>query len=539
MSRRVYPVCAFLLLSVLVGFPATHAMPQAPTASPAQVPLDLVPVDIQVVDRSGKPVADLKQTDFTVTEDGVAQQIRHFTLQAPAPDTSSPDAAPTLRKGMAWSPQNRRMFVIALGLGRLEVPSGYISGLLRFVKTRLLPQDQVALFAYDRALSFTTDHQKIAEALERFKKSHEDVDFALGLELGATGMAPLYGSRVLPRKLQTRIDEMVLGPGAKPASRTSDEAIEPEAFGGMSLDDFMASSATTLKDQDNLMALMEYLRRFDGHKDVLFVTEKGLLWPSDENDRALASVANDARVSIHALQAGGMLAAESGRELNATSQQAMSFRSLRTIADLTGGLAAITENGQAVIDRLDEMTRTSYVLGYRASNTGWDGGYRTIDVKVNRPDVKVLFRHGYFRASGSGAFDRRGFVANSRLGAAANFRREVNDIKVKASASQRGGVNLAVEGKIDLSKVKVTTLGGLRVGRFNVAVFCLDSAGNPMGTHMQELPLQSSEEEYARFLKSGFPYLIEFPAIRGTRNIRLVVYDFGSDLLGRVDTNVF
>ena len=127
----------------------------------------------------------------------------------------------------------------------------------------------------------------------------------------------------------------------------------------------------------------------------------------------------------------------------------------------------------------------------------------------------------------------------SRLGAAANFRREVNDIKVKASASQRGGVNLAVEGKIDLSKVKVTTLGGLRVGRFNVAVFCLDSAGNPMGTHMQELPLQSSEEEYARFLKSGFPYLIEFPAIRGTRNIRLVVYDFGSDLLGRVDTNVF
>jgi len=397
----------------------------------------------------------------------------------------------------------------------------------------------VALFAHDRALSFTTDHQKIAEALERFKKSHEDVDFALGLELGATGMAPLYGSRVLPRKLQTRIDEMVLGPGAKPANRTSDEAIEPEAFGGMSLDDFMASSATTLKDQDNLMALMEYLRRFDGHKDVFFVTEKGLIWPSDENDRALASVANDARVSIHALQAGGMLAAETGRELTATSQQAMSFRSLRTIAELTGGLAAITENGQAVIDRLDETTRTGYVLGYRASNTAWNGGYRTIDVKVNRPDVKVLFRHGYFRSSELGSFDRRGFVANSRLGAAASFRREVNDIKVKASASVRGGATLSVEGKIDLSKVKVTTLGGLRVGLLNVAVFCLDSAGNPMGSHMQALPLQLSEEEYARYLKSGFPYEIQFPAIQGTRNIRLVVYDFGSDLLGRVDTNVF
>ena len=71
---------------------------------------------------------------------------------------------------MTLSPQNRRMFIIALGLGRLEEPSRSISGLLRFVKTGLLPQDQVALFAYDRALSFTTDHQKVAEALERFKK---------------------------------------------------------------------------------------------------------------------------------------------------------------------------------------------------------------------------------------------------------------------------------------------------------------------------------------------------------------------------------
>ncbi|MCX6539770.1 MAG: VWA domain-containing protein [Acidobacteria bacterium] len=539
MSRRLYPVCAFLFVLVLVGFPVTHAMPQAPSASPAQAPLDLVPVNVHVVDRSGKPVTDLKQADFTVTEDGVPQQVRHFTLQALAPDTSSPDAALTLRSGMTLGPQNRRMFVIALGLGRLEVPSGYISGLLRFVKTRLLPQDQVALFAHDRALSFTTDHQKIAEALERFKKSHEDVDFALGLELGATGMAPLYGNRVLPRKLQTKIDAMVLGPGAKPATPTSAEAIEREAFGGMSLDDFMASSATTLKDHENLMALMEYLRRFDGEKDVLFVTEKGLIWPSDENDRALASIANDARVSIHALQAGGMLAAESGRELNATAQQAMSFRSLRTISDLTGGLAAITENGQAVLDRLDETTRTGYVLGYRASNTAWDGGYRSIDVKVNRPDVTVLFRHGYFRASEIGTFDRRAFVANGRLGAAGNFRREVNDIKVKASASQGGGATLAVEGKIDLSKIKVTTLGGLRVGLLNVAVFCFDSAANPMGTYVQALPLQLSEEEYARFLKSGFPYVIQFPNIRGTQNIRFVVYDFGSDLLGRVDTRVF
>ena len=190
------------------------------------------------------------------------------------------------------------------------------------MKTQLLPQDQVALFAYDRALPFTTDHQKVAEALERFKKSHEDVDFALGQQLGNTGMAPLYGKRVLPKKLQTKIDELVLGPGAAPAVPTPAEVIDHEAFGGMSLDQFMASSATALQDQGNLMALLEYLRRFDGQKHVLFVTENGLRWPSDESDRALAAIANDARASIHALETGGMLARGANEDAKTTVQQA-------------------------------------------------------------------------------------------------------------------------------------------------------------------------------------------------------------------------
>ncbi len=42
----------------------------------------LVPVDIRVVDLSGKPVADLKQGDFTVKEDGIPQEIRLFDAHA-------------------------------------------------------------------------------------------------------------------------------------------------------------------------------------------------------------------------------------------------------------------------------------------------------------------------------------------------------------------------------------------------------------------------------------------------------------------------
>jgi hypothetical protein len=343
---------------------------------------------------------------------------------------------------------------------------------------------------------------------------------------------------VLPAKLQTRIDEMMLGPGAAPAVPTLAEVVEHRAFDGMSLDQFMASSATTLQDQGNLMALLEYLRRFDGQKHVLFVTENGLRWPSEEGDRALASVANDARASIHALETGGMLAKGANEGVMTTLQQATTLQSLRAISELTGGLAAIAEKAQDALDRLDVITRAGYVLGYQSSNAAWDGRYRTIAVKVNRPDVKVMFRHGYHRASEVGGFDRRGFITNDRLFQAASFRREVSDIKVKASASQRGGAGLVVEGRIDLSKVKLAIVGGSRVGLLNVGVFGFDNAGNAMGAEVQELPLKFSEAEYAQFLKGGLPYAISFPAIRGTQNVRFVVYDFGSDLIGRADTNV-
>jgi VWFA-related protein len=541
MQRRrplVFTLPAVLAL-LSAGFPALSARSQAPSAQAAR---DLVPVSVHVLDKNGKPVTDLKPADFSVLEDGSPQTVQQFTSVALTAGSAAPDAKLAPREGLSGAPPTRRIFAIMIGLGRLEEPSKAISGVLQFVKTGLLPQDLVGLFAYDRAISFTTNHQTIADALERLKKKHEDLDFELGQQLGPTGMASLYGSRVVSKKLQAKIDENVVGPGAKPAAPTTAEVIDPQQFASMSLDDFMVSSATTLEDQENLMALVEYLRRFEGEKHLLFLTEKGLLWPSEENDRALAAAANDARASIHPIQAGGLLAAvddSTTKQMNATVQQAMSFRSLRTMSDLSGGLPAILDKGSSALSRLDDMTRSGYVLGYQSSNKSWDGGYRNIQVRVNRPDVTVLYRHGYYRIPDAGSFNRRSFITNDRLGAAANFRREVGDIKVKAAVSQRGGTSLSVEGKIDLSKVKLESVAGSRIGMLNVAVYCFDTATYQTGMHGQNLSLNFSEADYAKYLKEGYPYMIQFPIIKGTQNIRFVVYDFGSDLIGRADTKLF
>ena len=50
---------------------------------------------------------------------------------------------------------------------------------MRFVRERLLPQDQVAVLAYNRATDFTTSHESIAQVLERFKQVHESIESRL------------------------------------------------------------------------------------------------------------------------------------------------------------------------------------------------------------------------------------------------------------------------------------------------------------------------------------------------------------------------
>ena len=542
MQRRFLPFSMSVVFLMLLGLVAAwrEPGPQAQGVPPAK-PLDLVPVNVYVVDRAGKPVTDLKQSDFTVSENGIAQQIRHFSVRALAPAAGAADSQLALRTGISLAPQNERIFVIMLGRGRLEDATKAVTSLIAFVR-KLLPQDKVAVFAHNRALAFTTDHEKAAQALERFKKAHGDVDLEIDNQMGPTGMAALYGIKAISRKTQTKIDEMVLGPEAKTPAPGPGDTFDLNAFRDLTLDDFMFSTAQALKDAANLRSLLEYLRRYEGEKHLLFVTERGVdkaaLMPSDESDRSVAALASDGRVAIHTLQAGGIAAAEPGREMDSTHLQTLALRSLRAIAELSGGVSLMMERKGPALDRLDDLTKNGYLIGYQPGNAAWDGSYRNVAVKVTRPDVTVLHRHGYYRVPLVGGFDRRGAVTNDRLTAAATFRRQIDDIKVRAKASHGQG-GLTVEGKIDVGKLALTTSDGKHTATLDVAVFCMDSSGAGVGTHTTTMTISLSDEELTRYQKDGMPYSLHFPFDRGVDNIRFVVYDYRADIIGRVDTRVF
>ena len=76
--------------------------------------------------------------------------------------------------------------------------------------------------------------------------------------------------------------------------------------------------------------------------------------------------------------------------------------SLRTLADGTGGFAAVDTNSFAeAFSRVVDANSRYYLLGYTPPAHPRDGRFHRIEVKVNRPGLKVVARRGYPASSGA------------------------------------------------------------------------------------------------------------------------------------------
>src|SRR5579862_5781224 len=89
-GRLILPFAFCLLTFALPINPTSSLSQQSPTTPVSKSPQQAfilrsttneVLVDVRVYDKSGKPVTDLKQSDFRVTEDGAPQSISDFSLE--------------------------------------------------------------------------------------------------------------------------------------------------------------------------------------------------------------------------------------------------------------------------------------------------------------------------------------------------------------------------------------------------------------------------------------------------------------------------
>ena len=323
-------------------------------------------------------------------------------------------------------------------------------------------------------------------------------------------------------------------------SWTTLDEVEAPLFASLGLDDFVQITARSLQDLGTCYAAIEYLRHLEGDKHLVFVTERGLNLPRLEDDMDLAKAANDARVAIDTFQVGGLLGQQGGVWTD-QSQQTFAFKGLRMIAEQTGGVSSIAEDAMAAVNRINEVSRSEYLLGFYPSRL--TGEYRKIEVKTKRQGVTLLYRRGYYGKTEVGSYNRRDAVTRERLTSAAGFRRTLGDIKVKLNARQGrnadGDNEVSVRVSVDISRLFLALADGRRTGSIDILAVCFDDKDAAIGQFYQRAGIDLTQEGFDKASKDGLPYQATFQASPATRRVRLVVYDYRADLIGSTDARTY
>src|SRR5882762_739693 len=362
-----------------------------------QVTTELVLVNVVAHDKKGNLVRYLKKGDFTLLEDGKKQEISTFDFEnvdelataGAAEATVSGVSAPgtVLRSGKQGVPsldaRDRRLILLFFDFSAMEPEQidRSVDAAKKFVSTGMQPADLIALVSLATNmhvdLDFTDDKTKLLGALTAYTSGQGQ-----GFENGSTG-------------------------SAEGAAETS---------GAFSADDTDFNTFSADRKLLALQSLMQALGKLPQKKSLVYFSN-GINQTGADNQsalRATTAAAVRANVSIYSMDIRGLQAFPPGGEaqsaslhgqsaysgaavLNDLNGNAASQDSLATLSSDTGGKAFFDSNDfGTVFSQVQRDSSAYYVLGFTSNNPLKDGKFRRLKVQVNRPDLKLNFRSGYY-----------------------------------------------------------------------------------------------------------------------------------------------
>jgi VWFA-related protein len=189
-----------------------------------------------------------------------------------------------------------------------------------------------------------------------------------------------------------------------------------ETSGAFSADDTDFNTFNADRKLLALQSLMQALGKLPQKKSLIYFSN-GITQSGADNQsalRATTAAAVKANVSIYSLDIRGLQAFPPGGEaqsaslhgqsaysgasiLNDLSGNASSQDTLATLSSDTGGKAFFDSNDFGpVFSQVQKDSSVYYVLGFTSNNPLKDGRFRRLKVQVNRADLKLDFRAGYY-----------------------------------------------------------------------------------------------------------------------------------------------
>lgn len=407
--------------------------PQTPPPGQRQVfrtEANLVRVDAHVL-KDGKPITDLKASDFEILEDGVLQKVEQFEyVRVDRPQSAVPVEPSSSAAGfeLARDPRNR-LFVFFLDAYHVTQENSLLTptAMVRMIDNLITPTDLFGLMTPDMQIrdlilgrktdvirSGLLENRRWGRMLEdcRERGNLDQIEkmysFCYPPPPPPPGQPTCDLSATALNMIRRRREAFTLGLlrdlvryiGATREARTSFMLVTegwPLYRPSNTLANAGAAEPPTIRigpggrlgtqnPGDYNVDRQECARHL---REVAQVDHYQLF-------RDLLDDANRNNVSFYVVDPGGLRVPSIMSYPGQLDMTRFSDR-LRELAENTDGNAIVATNdiSGALLKVVDDLSGY-YLMGYYSSNTKADGRFRSIKVRVSRPGVSVRARQGYY-----------------------------------------------------------------------------------------------------------------------------------------------
>ena len=399
--RKIGAGMAAVALAVPGAGPALAQNPTPVSNTPQggftmKVNSDLVLTNVVVRDpKTGELVRGLKQSDFTILENGKEQKIDTFDFESV--DMAKPLNEATV-SGLAAGPisngqkavvvakpedlRNHRLIVMFFDLTSMQPEdlNRSVEAAQDFLKTKMQPADLVALVSLGDTLNvdqdFTADKNALINEVAVYNGT-ESAGFAAGSTANTnqvedtTGYTPDESEY---NDVNTDRELFALRAVAQSLSKVGEKKSLLYFSGGISRDG--------IENQASLRAAINAAVRAD--MAIYSVDTRGLQAIGPLGDASTGSLRGSGGYNGSALN--------NNMNANFASQEVMA-----TLSSDTGGKAFFDSNDFApAFAQVQKDTSAYYAIGFHSTNPARDGKYRKLTVKVKIPGVKLEYRPGYY-----------------------------------------------------------------------------------------------------------------------------------------------
>jgi VWFA-related protein len=382
----VKTLAAVLGVAVLYSLPAQS--PQADKSQPKTTfksTIDLVPVDVNVVDKDGRPVGDLTAADFVLMVDGKPRTIASAEFIAMTRDSVPADPPPSNYSSNSAS-AGGRLIMIVIDQGNIGASRGKYAAdaASRFV-SRLNKADRVGLQTIPGAgpqVGFTSNHALVQTMLQKIVGQAPS-------DHGSTKVG-LAEALALERGNEQIIAELV--DRECPGFRTAEEvaicrsqlAVEARAM-------FADTKSRTRDSLLSLRHVMERLAQTTNPKTVVFVSE-GILIDREVSEISwLGPLAARGQVTLYVFQldqpqfdaAGSRVSPSRSADID------LAHEGLGLIAGLArGSVFRVVNKADYAFNRLALELSGYYLLSFEPESGDRDG--KTHKIRIDVPARRNL-----------------------------------------------------------------------------------------------------------------------------------------------------